>query len=60
MKPIRLAFALSLLVAGACSSPTEPRLPQPNPDDDEEPNQPGMSASAAPAVPAGLTFVLTA
>lgn len=55
MKPIRLMFAFALLGAAACSSPTEPRLPQPNPDDEEEPPQPGATVAAVPW-PAGLTF----
>jgi hypothetical protein len=48
-------FALALLAATACSSPTEPRLPQPNPDDDEDPERPG--ATAALELPDALTFI---
>lgn len=55
MKTLRLAFALMLMGAAACSSPTEPRLPQPQPDDDEEPNQPGMTAFQS-ELPEGVSF----
>lgn len=48
MKPIRLAFVLALMGAAACSSPTEPRLPQPLPDDEEEPPQTGMAPTVLP------------
>lgn len=54
MKPIRLAFVLALLGAAACSSPTEPRLPQPDPDDREDPDKPG--ATAAAQAPEGVSF----
>lgn len=44
MKHIRLALAiLALGGLAACSSPTEPRLPQPLPDDEEEPPTQGMA-----------------
>ncbi len=55
MKTLRLAFVLMVLGAAACSSPTEPRLPQPEPNDDDEPNQPGMTAFQS-ALPVGVSI----
>ncbi|HEU5211065.1 MAG TPA: hypothetical protein VFU06_16835 [Longimicrobiales bacterium] len=48
MKSIRLLFLSGVLAAAACSSPTEPRMPQPNPDEDEEPPVQGLIEPAAP------------
>lgn len=48
MRSIRLLFLSGVLAAAACSSPTEPRMPQPNPDEDEEPPVQGLVEPAAP------------
>lgn len=57
MKHIRLFLALTLLGAAACSSPTGPRLPQPDPDnDDDTPDQPGLTVAAGRSALSGVSF----
>jgi hypothetical protein len=58
MKYTRVFMALAVLGAAACSSPTEPRLPTPDPDDKEpkDPDKPGATATLDPWTIDGLTF----
>ena len=58
MKYTRVLMALAVLGAAACSSPTEPRLPTPDPDNDDEndPNKPGVVALTESHRIDGLTF----
>ena len=49
MKWTRVVLAVVVMGAAACSSPTVPRLPNPNGDDrDPPPDKPGVVAAAVP------------
>ena len=57
MKYTRVFMALAVLGAAACSSPTEPKLPQPDPDDNkDDPKSPGVVAVTESHRIVGLTF----
>ena len=49
MKWTRVVLAVVVMGAAACSSPTAPRLPNPNGDDREpDPDKPGLVATVVP------------
>jgi len=53
MKWTKVIFALTLVGMASCSSPTAPRLPQPEDDRPPPPDSPGVVGLRAPHAMAG-------